>query len=921
MAQKVEVEDFSGGITDYYLSAPPNKVKQCDNLLINQYQDQGKVFTRQGSRLYDKTAARVPTASQINTSFYYNNKLFIQQAAKLYYYKTQTVNAGSFVVDEIYEISELGDTNFVALGASKNEVGVAFKANAAGSGTGKVRKGSWQAIPGQSGHDAFPAATGDHQFTYANWNYHTFIANSSGSGNVMKVTTNEAGPVLVQAGLPKLNSAGIQKTYPSAPSDGKNYLYRIVYRRRYSAGATSSTQFLDISTPSDVIEVINFSVPSYPTLGIGALKGPLVGAADKSSFPLVGDPDFTYWENNTDKYYYWNPSISDYQEVTYGSPAFNAKIRHNVQLTSIPVLTNTSDTNWDVTNTKRDVYRTVNNGTTYYYVGTVGGDGGDNTTTTFTDSLNDTISPIKSYQTKALFPATGDETYLYYSISTNKYYKWVSVIGFYILWDDLSLEVAEQLYTNGGVVGNDAPPKCKSLHVRNDIGYYGNVNNQYYRLLQSIPGDIDSVPETFYVDVDDEIVAVSSTKNNVIILCKNKVYRVDGFFDELGRGGMTVERISDTAGCIGVNTPVQALDGVLWLGKDAVFFTDGFKVVKLNQDYDKTYKTFTETDENNNKFQGKYDSRKNRVWWTICDESNTPNKCYVLDLNWGIRENATFTTVSGNSFVPCAIEFINGDMVRCDQYGFVLIHKDNLYVDPKIEPSVSVLDWINETIIYTLETASYNFGSSAVRKYVTQANVTCESTTNLALQIVSNNDDNRIVADLLPIRYRGNILWREPDVYWGDISLDWNKQGLIHEKRLMPAKSLRCNFKSIKFTNAKVAIVSSDTIGTSTINSVTKTVTLTNTTDYDWPDKAVGYFIAFESDNYTNEYEILARTDDSLTYQDTLNLSVSGTNQKWVIRGKPQGETLNLLNFSIVYDIAGQSLNPYKTSNSGEVGA
>ena len=193
------------------------------------------------------------------------------------------------------------------------------------------------------------------------------------------------------------------------------------------------------------------------------------------------------------------------------------------------------------------------------------------------------------------------------------------------------------------------------------------------------------------------------------------------------------------------------------------------------------------------------------------------------------------------------------------------------------------------------------------------------------MKIVSNKYDNRVVANLLPIRYRGNIVWGEPDVYWpseltADANPDWNKQGLIHEKRLMPAKSLRCNFKSIKFTNAKVALLSSDVIGTASINSIAKSITLTDISKYDWPDKAVGYSIAFEQDNYVNEYEIITRTNDVLIYSDSFNLTRTLSNQKWVIRGKPQGETLNLLNFSIIYEIAGQSLNPYRTAGSGEVG-
>ena len=540
MVQKVEVEDFSGGVTDYYLYAPPNKVKQCDNLLINQYENQGKIFTRPGSQLYDSTAPQVSTASRINTCFYYNGNLHTQSASKLFYYKTNI----------------LGNT--------------------------------WEVVAGQDGHDAFPGATGNDQFTYNHWNYHTLIANSSSFGYPMKVTKSDAVLTLRQAGLPKFPANGfdlknIKTTYTTG--DGKSYLYKFAYRRTYYSGPTGSTQFLDVGTPSFSINIQN-------------------------------------------------------------GPEISQAVSKSITISNIPTLVNDTDTNWDVSNIKIDIYRTLNNGTFFYLVGTI-----NNGTSSFVDNIQDSTLPILSYDNLAAFPVTGNAAYFYYARDTARYYKWTG--SAYLLWTNDSLDTHEELYTNSGAPGNDPPPKCKSIHIKNDIAYYGGLENERFRLRQSIPGDIDSVPESFYVDVDDEIVAVSSTKSNVIILCKRNTYRVDYFFDELGRGSMAVERLTDTAGCISVNCAVQALDGVLWLGKDAVYYTDGFKVIKLNQDFNITYKNFTSVDTNNVKFQGKYDSTKNRVWWTIQEpDASDLNKCYVIDLNWGIRENATFTTISGNSFVP-----------------------------------------------------------------------------------------------------------------------------------------------------------------------------------------------------------------------------------------------------------------------------
>lgn len=770
MAQKIEIADFSGGVTDYYLYAPPNKMRYCDNLLINQYPEQGKPVTRPGSELYSSTYPRVGTNNRINTCFKYKGILFVQSGSSLFWFNTLT---------------------------------------------------GWTLVLGPTGNPAFISADFTTQFTYANWNYHSIItydkqaAVGASNNYPKKLIINSAGiPEIMEAGLPSISITGVTLT-PSTPGTQKSYLYRIVYRQNYT---------------------------------------------------VYGPIDFE--DNGT-------PSLSKLVQM---QDVFNGTATHQVTLSGLPSLSNGATSNFRTGAIYVDIYRTAESGTVFYYVGSA-----LNGTATFVDQTTDAV-----------------------------------------------LLTRKQLYTEGGVVENDRPPKCKVVHIKGDTAYYGNIETSTnerinYRVQQSVIGDIDSCPESFYADLDDEIISISSTKSNVIVLCKNSIYRVDGAYDDIGRGEMIAERISDTAGCVSAQSPVQAMDGVFWLGFDGAYFTDGFRVIKLNQDFDKTYKTYMTnggvTDEAKMaKIQGKYEKKRNRVWWAVQSDGATDvDRCYVLDLNWGVKENATFTTVSGNSFAPSAIEFDNGNMIRCDKRGYVLIHRDNIYTDPVIDTLVSPANWNRETIIYNLESIAFDFGTSATRKFVIQANVTAESTTNLSLQIISNNDDNKKITNLLPIRYRGNIIWGEPDIYWGELGLTWNQQGLIHEKRLMPANNLRCNIKSLRFTNANVAIVNSDRIGTANIDQVAKTVTLTQAGTYDWPSNSVGYYIAFELDNFTEEFEIISRTNDVLTFSDILNHSRSNINQKWIIRGKPKGEVLNLINYSIIYEMSGPTLHPFRTAESGEI--
>ena len=839
MAQSIELKDFSGGITDYYLYAPPNKLKQCDNLLINHYQGMGKPFNRPGSELFDSTSPQISTASRINTCFKYKGLLFVQSGAKIFYYNPSVV----------------GD--------------------------------KWVQLKNPDNNDPL-AASNTIYYSYSLWNNHILITGSpsnttSISGFVQKIVIENGVPTIFNAGLLTPINFDVNSLTISKASGSNTYLYKFVYRQNYNAGGA---EFEDISEPSRIIKVENCATISKDS---------------------------------------------------------------TVVISGIPCIQPGNGYRTDI---KIDVYRTTNNQTTFYYVGSVRNTG---STAQFVDDLQDTlpVGGYSVYENLAAFPVTGVVNNVYFAKDTSKYYKWrfVSGVGFYQEIVDfvqsgvllipkesrITADVNQTLYTTGGVIENGMVPFCRTLHIKNDTAYYGNIfdpsgnETLNFRLYQSVVGDIDAVPATFYVDVDDEIISVSSTKSNVIVLCRNSAYRVDGGFDELGRGGMIVERISDTAGCISVQCVVQALDGVFWLGQDGAYYTDGFKVIKLNEDHDQRYKSFVSPAEYSlpeggttsrvQKIQGKYDKKKNRIWWIMQSDTDSldTDMCYVLDLNWGVQPNATFTTVSGNTLYPSAIEFDDGDMIRCHKNGYVLVHRAGLYSDPKINPDVPVSTWSRETIIYTLETVAFDFGTSATRKFVTQVNVTCESDeTNLSLQLISNNDDGRRIANLLPIRYRGVITWGEPDIYWGDPKLDWNKRGLIHEKRLFPAKSLRCNFKSIAMTNAQVAIVSSDLLDPANVNSFLKQVELV---DYVWPSDSVGYYIAFEDDNYETEYEIVARTDDIITYADPLNTSISGLNKKWVVRGKPKGEILNLLNLSAVYEMSGPTMNPFRKSDSGEVGS
>lgn len=565
-------------------------------------------------------------------------------------------------------------------------------------------------------------------------------------------------------------------------------------------------------------------------------------------------------------------------EVAYtAATAIAAGAGNTASHTTIPALANAATHNYDTSSSslKVEIYRTTDGGSNFFKVGSV-----NNGTTTYSDTTA-----------------------------------------------DAALQLNEPLYTEGGIPENTAPPLCKVVHVLEDRAFYGHcsVGGQVLknRVYQAIPGDIDSVPDTFFIDLTDTVVGISSVKSNPVVACSSKIFRLDGGIDEIGQGFLVSAVISDTAGIVSAQSMVQTLDGVFWAGNDGFYYTDGFQVIRISKSLDQTYQSLISTAERMRRLVGKYDSKKNRVYWTAQYDSSAIecDVCFVLDLNWGISDDMPFTTLSGSeNFKPTAIEFIGQYFIRADSRGYTFIHRDTLYVDPKINAAVASSTWTSATIILDFKSTATDFGTNFYRKWVSRVGLVGRNETNLSLQINSINDAGRSTKSLSPIRFRGNVTWGDPDVYWGDPDIVWNYQGIIDEVRRFPAGGLRCTYKQIQLTNAKVAIVSSDILGTATVDSAAKTVTLDDTVSFDWPTLSIDYYIAFDLDSYVQEFLITARTADVLTFSDAGGLSVAGS-RDWVIRGYPKNEVMNLMSFVLHYAIFGKTQEQFRNTGTGEVGA
>lgn len=851
MAQ-FQVKDFTGGQTDFPISADSNKFEKADNLVINQY---GDLETRPGL-LYDFTTTGIRARLSTNLRI----GLLMPQ---------YTGSSKSFTL-----LKQSSTRLFYDNGTTRTE------------------------LTGPSSASAFNITNMDASIAcaYSEWNEHTFITHEEPWQLGVKVYRDSGGTLRLRtAGLPVVAAAGVSITGGA----GTSFIYAFVYKYDYTVGATT-----------------------YQDVGRPYLKEFTSLSADPSATP------------------------------------------HSI--TSIPVLTNATGEHYDTSNIKVMIYRTTGGGSVLYYVGEV-----TNGTTTYNDTTTDATL----------------------------------------------LAANNTLYTTGGVLENDRPPKCKYIHSTSDFTYWAHgyevttasADGDFIpqRVWQSKRGDPDSVPAAFYTDIEEPITAISSIKSIPIVFGANSVYRLDGTFDLLGRGGLFPRKISDRVGCVGHLSVVQTLDGLYFAGNDGFYFTDGYQIYSLSaEDFKETYSQLIITDLQKKRIYGTYDALNKRILWSVHDpnrdtstENNTIFCMYVptkkfTRWNSGYEGSGPFftasatvggggttltvgstagialgdsvqiegyenlglyvtavtntvitlnvaTTASGTvsvsifrnapdqvdlygQFQPSSMLYANSIVWQGDGRGFTLKYDNDTLYDVMINNSFSsssgsAITPVKRSILFNYAGPVLDLGTTEFRKWANsvliKARPRVDVSANTAIQPYSENDDNDLLQEMRVIFSTAFYRWGTPEISYGDPRLYRRRQQIVDEIRRFPKNNLRCEYKQIHLRAGFVNLYNSDTYGviTSKVYSAGTHSTLV-TIDLDFPDDLYNSWLYAEGG--TTGYKIIAQSANTITVVGDYS---GTTTNEWVIKSYPVDNYLNLIEYSINYEVMGQTQSSYRSEPGANV--
>lgn len=416
----------------------------------------------------------------------------------------------------------------------------------------------------------------------------------------------------------------------------------------------------------------------------------------------------------------------------------NAVVGDQIEISNIQELTCPDGFQYNLLNTRLHIYRSTNNGTTFFEVAKI-----PVTQATYNDGIQDNV-----------------------------------------------LQNNQVIYNQGSTVQWTAAPGAAFIEVIDDIGWMAGdmcVDGQNYnnRLYQSIPGaPHSSYPREFYIEFEGRINGLSQYGRfpivSVIDDCSEcKLYRVQGRLDIYGRDQLVPFLISDATAAINNNSFVRTETGLYFFGYggSGIYRTDAYKIQKITDqkcNFDRTYCKMIETEEQRKNVYGAYDKKRNRIHWAVTTIPGLSENNKILTY---YEQHNAFTWYSNDScFRPTALEFDRerSNLLRGELTGHVLAHDEIHYTDEQIDGDLDPTQCGTKHIPWCLKTVPTDFGDCVSNKQVNKVYFRGKPQTNATFQVESFDNGCQRPSTCNLVEFKNSEGWCVDDEYgWCEDPAGW----------------------------------------------------------------------------------------------------------------------------------------------------
>ncbi|MBF0365764.1 MAG: hypothetical protein HQK50_09340 [Oligoflexia bacterium] len=443
------------------------------------------------------------------------------------------------------------------------------------------------------------------------------------------------------------------------------------------------------------------------------------------------------------------------------------------------------------------------------------------------------------------------------------------------------IELPEELYDL------QTAPQCRYICNVDNTSFFGNLKDYPHRLQQSPPGSPHACIPSAKVDFSSEITGLCNFKERVIVFTKTALYRVQSTIDFVGGGVLSCDSI-DSVGCIAPGSIVKTKNAVYFFSQDGIYYTDGLRVQKLDNQIDKLYQSLEKE-----LMVSTYDRNKDRIIWGINDT------WIVLNPSGGI------TKCSGAGLSTSHLYFFNGQVLRLSKDGYIYGHDesyrgDKLYLKGK------------EGINYKLVSPAYDLDLSDTQKILKKISLGVQTNGKfyLDIKIKANTNSHQMELELPPLSVFEKSFVDDENTLCLDDRVIINASDVKFYDRLITGATKRCQFFQFEISSSYGELYSSEYFGWAKILVISADeMKLTGK----WPCNVVGKDLIIDS----MSFRIKEQFGKNITIKSVRSSRyITGENVSWKIFGYYEDHSLKIDSIIMSYALAKRESDSFENRDA-----